>query len=58
MVGGSLPSTPASSTTRTGRHNIAEILLKVSLKHQKSKSIAFIIHVNMKQTRWAGMFYG
>jgi hypothetical protein len=25
------PSTPASSTTKTGRHNIAEILLKVAL---------------------------
>ena len=30
------PGTPASSTTRTGRHDIAEILLKVVLKHQKS----------------------
>jgi hypothetical protein len=28
--------TPASSTTKTGRHDIAEILLKVELKHQKS----------------------
>ena len=33
------PGTPASSTTKTGRHDIAEILLKVALKHQKSKSI-------------------
>jgi hypothetical protein len=31
------PGTPASSTTKTGRHYIAEILLKVALKHQKSK---------------------
>jgi len=31
--------TPACSTTKTGRHDIAEILLKVTLKHQKSKSI-------------------
>jgi hypothetical protein len=30
------PSTPASSTTKTDRHDIAEILLKVALKHQKS----------------------
>jgi hypothetical protein len=30
---------PASSTTKTGRHDIAEILLKVALKHQKSKII-------------------
>jgi hypothetical protein len=27
--------TLASSTTKTGRHDIAEILLKVALKHQK-----------------------
>jgi hypothetical protein len=31
------PGTPASSTTKTGSHDIAEILLKVALKHQKSK---------------------
>jgi hypothetical protein len=30
--------TPASSTTKTGRNDITEILLKVALKHQKSKS--------------------
>jgi len=30
------PGTMASSTTKTGRHDIAEILLKVALKHQKS----------------------
>ena len=27
--------TPASSITKTGRHDIAEILLKVELKHKK-----------------------
>ena len=32
MVGG-FPGTLASSTTKTGRHDIAEILLKVALKH-------------------------
>jgi hypothetical protein len=32
------PGTLASSTTKTGRHDIAEILLKVALKHQNSKS--------------------
>ena len=31
MVGGSLRVLPASSTTKTGRHNIAEILLKLAL---------------------------
>jgi len=34
----SSPGTPASSTAKTGRHDIAEILLKMALKHQKSKS--------------------
>jgi hypothetical protein len=29
------PGIPASSTTKTGRHDIAEILLKVALKHQR-----------------------
>ena len=28
--------TPASSTPKVGRHDIAEILLKVALKHNKS----------------------
>ena len=31
MVGGSLRVLPASSTTKTGRHDIAEILLKAAL---------------------------
>jgi hypothetical protein len=30
------PGTPASSTTKTVRHDIAEIVLKVALKHHKS----------------------
>jgi hypothetical protein len=29
------PGTPASSTTKAGHHDIAEILLKVALKHHK-----------------------
>jgi hypothetical protein len=33
------PGTPDSSTTKTGRYDIAEILLKVALKHQKSNQI-------------------
>jgi hypothetical protein len=36
MVGWFSPGTPVSSTTKTGRRDIAEILLKVALKHQKS----------------------
>ena len=34
------PGTLASSSTKTGRHDIAEILLKVALKHQQSKIIS------------------
>jgi hypothetical protein len=36
------PGTPASSTNKTGRHDIAEILLKVALKHKKTKTKVFI----------------
>jgi hypothetical protein len=36
------PGTPASSTTQTGRHDIAEILLKVALKPQKSNQITIL----------------
>jgi hypothetical protein len=36
------PGTPASSTTKTYRHDIAEILLKVASKHPK-KINQFII---------------
>jgi hypothetical protein len=41
------PGTPASSTTKTGHHDIAEILLKVALKHQKpkKKKEAFYAHL-------------
>jgi hypothetical protein len=32
------PGTPASSTTKTGRHDIAEILLKVALNTKKKSN--------------------
>jgi hypothetical protein len=32
------PGTPASATTKSGHHDIAEILLKVAFKHQNSNS--------------------
>ena len=37
------PGTSGSSTIKTGRHDIAEILLKVVLKHQKSKKSKIVI---------------
>ena len=42
---------PASSTTKTGRHDIAEIMLKVALKHLKSNQIisgTIFVHVHLK----------
>jgi uncharacterized OsmC-like protein len=40
--------TPASSTTKTGRHDIAEILLKVALKHKKNQTkIIKIIYLHI-----------
>jgi hypothetical protein len=38
------PGTPASSTTKTGRHDIAEILLKVALNTKINQSI--ILRIN------------
>jgi hypothetical protein len=38
------PGTPASSITKTGRHDIAEILLKVALKHQINQSLIIYIY--------------
>jgi hypothetical protein len=40
------PVTAASSTTKTGRHDIAEILLKVALKHHKPKTKPKIPKIN------------
>jgi hypothetical protein len=36
-------------TTKTGRHDIAEILLKVALKHQKASSITQSINQLINQ---------
>jgi hypothetical protein len=45
------PGTPASSATKCGRHDIAEILLKVALKHQKSDQITDQIEIRFFITR-------
>jgi hypothetical protein len=37
------PGTPASSTTKTGRHDIAEILLKVELNTKNHHQIILMI---------------
>jgi hypothetical protein len=41
MVGGSLRVLRLLPPLKTGRHDIAEILLKVALKHQKSMNLIF-----------------
>ena len=38
------PGTPASSTTKTGRHDIAEILLKVALNTKNQNQIKCIFY--------------
>jgi hypothetical protein len=38
------PGTPASSTNKTGRHNIAEILLKVALNTKKTHTYCIFKH--------------
>ena len=42
------PGTPASFTTTTDRHDIAEILLKVQLNNKKSNSY-FFLHISLNQ---------
>jgi hypothetical protein len=46
MVGGSFRVLQASSTTKTGRHDIAAILLKVALSTIKSKSTQLFANQN------------
>jgi hypothetical protein len=46
------PGTPASSTTKTGRHDIAEILLKVALSTKKNnQSINHHVHGKSKDRK-------
>jgi hypothetical protein len=41
------PDTPASSTTKTGCHDIAEILLKVKTPKIKSNQILILANTNV-----------
>jgi hypothetical protein len=46
------PGTPSSSTTKTGRHDIAEILMKVALKRInqiKSNQIDCVDVIDVRQ---------
>jgi hypothetical protein len=45
------PGTLASSTTKTGRHDIAEILLIMGLQHQKSNQ-SIINNKTWMNIRW------
>jgi hypothetical protein len=44
------PGTPASSTTKTGRHDIAEILLKVGLNTKNQSNLSFVITMREVQS--------
>jgi hypothetical protein len=46
MVGGSLRVLRLLPPQKTGRHDIAEILLKVALKHKKSNQINEVCNFN------------
>jgi hypothetical protein len=50
------PGTPASSITKSGRHDIAEILLKVTLKHQKSNQIKSIKYMFLHSILFEDLF--
>jgi hypothetical protein len=39
------PGTPASSTTKTGRHDIADVLLKVALSTNNHYILIIIVYV-------------
>ena len=45
------PGTPASSTTKTGRHDIAEIFLKVALNTINQSSIIILLNVHREVCR-------
>jgi len=51
------PGTLVSSITKTGRHDIAEILLKVAL-HQKSKSSKNLKHTLFQLNNCVSTFIG
>ena len=42
------PGTPASSTTKTGRHDIAEILMKAALNIKNHQNIIISIRMNIE----------
>ena len=43
----SSPGTPASSTTKTGPHDIAEILLKVALNTNNQTNQIFLVQLSL-----------
>jgi len=57
------PGTPANSTTKTGRHDIVEILLKVALNTIKSINQSIkrnkinAVHINKMNTKKSKQFH-
>jgi hypothetical protein len=62
MVGGSLRVLRLLPRTQTGRHDIAEILLKVALKHKNSNqtkhiqdsrnALLYLKHILLLESKW------
>ena len=46
------PGTPASSTTKTGRHDIAEILLKVALSTKNQSNKLGCKNIPLQMSKW------
>jgi uncharacterized protein YdeI (YjbR/CyaY-like superfamily) len=50
--------TPASSTTKTGRHDIAEILLKVALNKKLNQSCYSFNHIGVVMLlAWSPLYF-
>jgi hypothetical protein len=47
-----LSGTPASSTTKTGRHDIAEILLKVALNTKNQSNNLGCKNIPLQMSKW------
>jgi hypothetical protein len=49
--------TPASSTTKTGRHDITEILLKVALNTKNQSQIIYILVIAKTSTFSKSLYF-
>jgi hypothetical protein len=52
------PGTPASSTTKTGCHDIAEMIAESGIKHQKESSALFFCNLQSRVRTHATLVIG